>query len=54
MRGDYVPVPNIHEAKYKSKCPICGDDINVGDEIRLEHETEEWGHLECVEEGAEA
>lgn len=38
-------------AEYRSKCPVCGDWIEEGDEISHLDDDDAWVHAECAEEG---
>ena len=34
-------------AKYVSECPLCEEDIKVGDNILFSHHRGEWHHFQC-------
>jgi len=41
-------------AEYVSECPLCEENIQVGDDILFSHHREEWHHFQCpwqLEEG---
>lgn len=35
------------EAQYDSKCAVCGEQINAGDEIVFDEDAEDWVHEDC-------
>lgn len=35
-------------AQYETVCPICHEDIQQGDFLDLDEDTERWAHNDCV------